>query len=352
MKLLHERTSHLDWEGLRLVLEIGRHGTLSGAARALGVEHSTVYRRLEQVEARLKTRLFERHRDGYTANARGEALLDAAREIEALALAAERRVLGADERLAGSVKVATSESLGALVLTPTLNEFLRLHPDIEIELLAANRAVDLARHEADLALRATLAPPESMVGLRIARLSFALYASRALIGGRCAKSALDELPWLGLHASLDETPQARYLRQHHPNVRYILRSDSMLTLLAACRGGAGIAPLACFLAAQGPELVRVAEVDASYYAELWLLMHPDLRSSARVRALATYLSERIPEQLAASEAAAAVLTDCIKPCPPPRRTRRRAAIPTQPGRLNKALNEPPTRHYDGERMPN
>jgi DNA-binding transcriptional LysR family regulator len=123
-------SGQLAWDDLRTVLAIVRSGSLSGAARVLDIEHSTVFRRLEDIERRLGTTLFERSRSGYLANAHGEAVADAARVMEEAALGAERRVLGADRRLTGTVRIATSEMLGAYLLPRLLEEFLDAHPEI------------------------------------------------------------------------------------------------------------------------------------------------------------------------------------------------------------------------------
>src|SRR5262249_13050999 len=148
---LQKRTGQLAWDDLRTVLAVAQTGSLSGGARALDVEHSTVFRRIVEIEGRLGVRLFERARGGYSVTAQGEVLTQAARVMEEAALPAERRVLGADARLAGTVRIATSELLASYLLSPPLAEFVRTNPEIEIEVDVSNRNVDLTRREADLA---------------------------------------------------------------------------------------------------------------------------------------------------------------------------------------------------------
>ena len=121
---LHERTGRLGWEDLQTVLAVTRAGSLAGAARALNLQHSTVFRRIEAVEQRLRVRLFERARSGWQANAHGETVAEAARVMEEAALAAERRVLGADLELTGSIRIATSELLGGYLLPRPVAGFL------------------------------------------------------------------------------------------------------------------------------------------------------------------------------------------------------------------------------------
>ena len=153
---LQKSTEPLAWDDLRTVLAVAREGSLSGAARALQVEHSTVFRRLKAIEHRFGAALFERSRSGYAATAHGEAVAESARVMEEAALAAERRVLGADVRLSGVVRIATSEMFAGHLLSRVLPAFLEAQPRIEVEITVANFNVDLTRRDADLALRAKI----------------------------------------------------------------------------------------------------------------------------------------------------------------------------------------------------
>src|SRR5258706_10891911 len=127
---LHGRTASLDWESLRTVLAVTRAKSLAGAARALDLQHSTIYRRIEEVERRLGQPLFDRNRGGWTANALGETAASAAEAMELAALEAERRLLGADGRLAGTIRVATTEMIGGYLLARVIHGFLAKHPAI------------------------------------------------------------------------------------------------------------------------------------------------------------------------------------------------------------------------------
>src|SRR6185503_1649636 len=183
---LQERTGALDWDELRTVLAVARAGSLAGAARELSVRHSTVFRRIEAAEKRLGSRLFERGRNGWSANARGEAVAGAAAEMEVAALGAERAIHGADDRLEGVIRIATSELLAGYLLPPLFARFLAEQTGVEIEVDVSNRSVDLTRREADLALRATLQPPEALVGRQVGLMRYAAFAPRSLLAGRRA----------------------------------------------------------------------------------------------------------------------------------------------------------------------
>ncbi|MGN6152677.1 MAG: LysR family transcriptional regulator [Lysobacteraceae bacterium] len=327
---LHESTegaprAQLAWDDLQTVLAVARSGSLSGAARSLGIEHSTVFRRLEDIERRLGTALFERSRTGYLANAHGEAVAEAAKVMEAAAIGAERRVLGADARLTGTVRIATSEMLGAYLLPRLLEAFLETHPEIEVEVDISNRHVDLARREADLALRATRVPPDTLVAHRIGEVASALYGTPALLHRFGAPPPLEAVPWVGFGEGMADVLQARWLRERMPQVRPRLRMDSFVAILQTAALGAGVAALPVFAASQEPRLVRISEVIEAPRMPVWLLTHPDVRGNARVRALQRHIADQTPALLDRLLCDGSV---CDRMVPPPRprpSTRRRAA---------------------------
>ncbi|MBX3604792.1 MAG: LysR family transcriptional regulator [Piscinibacter sp.] len=294
---LQERTGILDWNDLRTVLAVARAGSLAGAARELELRHSTVFRRIEQAERRLGARLFERARSGWAANPQGEVVARAAAEMEAAALGAERSIHGADARLEGTIRIATSEMLAGWLLPPLLATFLAEHPGIEIEADVSNRNVDLTRREADIALRATLQPPEPLVGRQAATMRYAVYAPKALVAGRRRAPVLDELPWVGFDERIAHFEIARWLRDALPAVRPRLRVDSMPALLHAAAAGVGAAALPIFAASQEPRLVRITPPIEGPAMGLWVLHHPDVRGNARVRALAAFLAQAVPAEL-------------------------------------------------------
>ena len=294
---LQERTGTLDWNDLRTVLAVARAGSLAGAARALELRHSTVFRRIEQAERRLGSRLFERSRSGWSPNPQGEAVARAAAEMESAALGAERAISGADARLEGTIRIATSELLAGHLLLPLLRPFLAEHPGIEIECDVSNRNVDLTRREADLALRATPQPPDMLVGRRIGSMRYAVYAAKPLIGKRQSAPVLGELPWVGFDERIAHFQIAQWFRHALPDVRPRLRLDSMSALMKAAAAGIGAVLLPTFAAAQEPALVRVTEEIDGPEMGLWLLNHPDVRGNARVRALAAHLAQAVPLEI-------------------------------------------------------
>lgn len=323
-KSLRVRTSVLDWNDLRTVLAVARTGSLNGAARELALQHSTVFRRIEDAEARIGARLFDRARTGWRANLQGEAVAAAAAEMEAAALAAERAISGADARVEGVIRLATSEMLAGYLLPPLLQRFLAAHPGIEIEADVSNHAVDLTRREADLALRATPRPPELMIGRPVAELRYALYAARALLPRRGTRPPeLQALPWVGFDDRLAYTGIAQWFAQAFPGVRPRMRADSLPAMLRAAAAGLGAVALPMFAAAQEPRLLRLTPPIEKQSMGLWLLHHPDIRGNAKVRLLMQWLADAVPQELAHQEAGGKAWP-CFAACPLAGRRRARA----------------------------
>lgn len=278
-------------EDLRLVAAIGEAGSLTGAARRLGVDHSTAFRRLGAIEARLGLRLFERARRGYKPTPGGEeAIASAGRVLEELA-ALERRLAGRDLRPTGVVRVTTTDTLVEL-LTPLLADFRAAHPGITVELATSNDFFTLTRRDADVAVRPAPSAPEDLVARRIAGIAIAPFAAPAYLEAQGAQD-LAALDWLGPDDSLSHLALARWLRKQVPAERIVYRASSLLALRAAARAGLGVAPLPSYLADEDPALRRLGAPLPAMASALWLITHPDLRHTARVRAFLDFMGERL-----------------------------------------------------------
>ena len=276
-----------DWSDLGSFLAIARAGSLQGAARTLGVNHSTVFRRLNALEARLKVRLFDRSPRGYALTIAGETMLASAARVEDEILGLERRLLGGDVRLAGALRVTTTDTLVHGLLGPHLRAFQAAYPAIELELVTGNAFFDLSKREADVALRPSRHPGDAMVGRKLGEIAVAVYGARDYLAARgrpSASAALDGHALITGDASLGHLPATRWLAERTPPGATVLRCNSWLSQLAAARAGLGLAALPCFLADAAPELIRIMPPESALAGELWLLTHPDLRRTARVRA--------------------------------------------------------------------
>ncbi|QQQ02065.1 LysR family transcriptional regulator [Lysobacter enzymogenes] len=284
----------LSWDDYRFLLAIGRAGSLNGAAKRLGVSHPTVFRRVNAIERALGVRLFERAREGYAPTPNGEEAIAAAAQIEERIAATERRLAGLDARPTGTVRLATVEPLLHRVLPPLLARFRRAHPGIVVQVTADNHTQDLSRHEADLALRPGGEPPEGLVGRKLARLASAVYRPRALRLPRGAgPQDLDGYDWLLPAGNLAHIAMAQWLRRMQYDRRAVFSANSLLGLREAAVAGLGLTVLPCYLGDGERGLVRVGDPVEAMGADLWLLQHPDLRRTERVRALAEALREGV-----------------------------------------------------------
>lgn len=293
------------WDDLRFVLAVAEAGSLAGAARSLRVNHTTVLRRLGAYEARLGVRLFERLPTGYVPSPVGEAMIAGLREVDAAIHEVERRAAGHDLRLSGTVRLATTDTLMASLLPDALALVRKNHPGIAIEVTTANAPVVLTRREADIALRPTSAPPETLIGRRIASIGYALYAAENYLATRSA-SPLAAHAWIGPDDSLREAAIARWLRRSLPGLLPELRADSLLGLRELARAGLGVAPLPCYLGDGVEGLARLpGQGRIELGSALWLLTHQDLRRVARIDAVVRALADALHGQRARLEGVAA-----------------------------------------------
>ena len=281
---------------LRTLLAIAREGSLAGAARRLRVNHSTVFRRLAAIEARLDARLFERRSGSYVTTAAGEDLLRTAERVEAEVEALERRLSGRDLRLTGTLRLTAPDDIAEVLLMPLLAAFRRAYPDITVELVIDNRMLSLTRREADIALRPTREPPDTLVGRRVATLASTVYrASSATIVGEkdLAAETFADVPWIAWDEGAGPPAVAQWLQRRIDHSAIVYRSNSLLNQASAARAGLGLAILPCFQADPDSGLHRVMDPPAELDTGLWLLTHPDLRRAARVRALLDLLYEAL-----------------------------------------------------------
>ena len=283
----------MDWEDLRTTLAVVRVGSIAAAARELGVAHTTVYRRLAAFEEASGVRFFTRADGAYVATQAGRDLFEMGADVEARVTAIERKLSGRDLRLDGEVTVATMEPL-ALALSEHIRAFRRSTPEVRVRLHVGNENVDLARGEADIAIRATSAPDESLIGRKLANVAFAVYASRGY--ARNAKVVLRDADWICFDASLAKTPQGKWEVENVPTERVVLSTNSRVVFAEAVASGAGIGVLPCGLAARSPHLVALTPALEGLAMPLWMLTHADLVGVPRVRALRDYLSAAIDRE--------------------------------------------------------
>ncbi len=280
----------LDWGDYRIVLAIAEAGSLTGAAKPLSTSHPTLFRRINAVEKKIGVRLFERLRTGYRPTAAGEEIIATARRITELTRDTERRLAGADLRPSGHVRITTTDSLLFGLLAPALAGLRETEPDITLEINVSNDISDLAFREADIAIRPTSAPDPHLVGRKLGLIRQAVYAPSAMAADARARGDLHESPWIGPSRSLAYPALHGWMAAQGYNKLCRSWSDSVLGQHAAARAGAGIAVLPAYLAEADPALTRIGPMITALDVELWMLIHPDLRHTTRIRAVTDYLN--------------------------------------------------------------
>jgi DNA-binding transcriptional LysR family regulator len=290
----------MGWDDFQVFLAAVRTGSHARAARALGVDPTTVGRRLAALETRLGTRLFDRHPHNLVPTIAATAIIPRAERIEAEILAVEREASGADARPEGAVRITAGDGVVNAILVPALIALRDKHPGLTFDLRADTRSLDLSRREADIALRLTRPKQPALVARKLGTLAFGVYAARRYLDRHTTPRSLADTAvhaWIGFEAELDELPQVRWLRRAVPNLRWALRANTTTTHYEACCAGHGLALLPTFVAARSPDLVQIAPRTMAPTRELWGVTHVDLRRNARVALILDWLTGLLPDSL-------------------------------------------------------
>jgi DNA-binding transcriptional LysR family regulator len=277
----------LHWDDIRYFFELARVGSLSGAARKLSVEHSTVARRVEALEQSLAVRLFDRLPKGWALTPEGEALAKLATRLDHEAQAFCRAAAGVSS-LKGTVRISAPPVLASHLLVPGLAAIRSQWMNIDLEVIGETRDANLARGEADLAIRLSRPTAPGLATRCIGEMGYGAYAANGY-----AERPLSEWEFLGYDENLSQVPQQRWLNQIAADRRFAFRSNDLAALLHAARAGLGVAALPCFLAANDPALCLIPDHTCSTVRQLWLVMHPDVRRSPRVRLIADLVVDLI-----------------------------------------------------------
>lgn len=271
----------VDWDGLRYFRAVARAGTVSGAARELRVEHTTIARRIAAVEQQLGTRLFLRNPRGYVPTSVGEALVEAAESINDEVGRVVRIARGQDVEMQGTVRIATADLLATHLIVPALPDLLRSHPGLHVEIVSDTRQHDLARREADLALRLGGSNDQRLIARKLGRLGFGLYAARS----NRKRFDFRTATYVAFDESVGHLPHDDWLAEHAPNARVVLRANRQQTLVEAVRQGIGLGILPCLAADGDRSLLRLKGPDQVFSRDISLLVHADVQRSRRVRAV-------------------------------------------------------------------
>lgn len=283
-----------DWDDLRFALAVAETGTVSAAARRLGVNHATVLRRIAQFEDRMGSILFDKSARGYALSADLGRVLEALRDVERSVQSLGRAVAGARAPLSGEVRVTSTDSFCQVVLPPLIARLAAEAPDLRVQLISSNSHLDLARVQADVTVRPTTRLPDDLTGERVGGLGFALYRAR----GSGSSSASDR--WLVLSGPLERTLPGKWMAEHVAPGDLSDGADSFLTLREMAALGRGMTVLPHYLGEGDPRLEPVPGRLPEMAVDVWVASHADLAEVPRI-ALARRLLVR-------AFAASAVLT--------------------------------------------
>ena len=291
------RGSNMDnWDEVRTAYHVAREGTVSGAAAALGVHHATVIRHIDQLEARLGTKLFQRHARGYTATEAGQDLLQVAQTTAEQFGQLEARLKGQGEEIGGEL-IVTSLAGYAEILVPVLTRFRAAHPALKVRYLTGNRLFRLEYGEAHVAIRAGDRPSEPDNVVQAFRdFDVGLYGSRDYVaanGTPQSDAELKDHSFVTFDAFDSRAVFYRWLWQQVPRERAVFRSTEPAALLEAVRAGAGLGFIARVRAERHEELVEVMAPRAEWASKMWLVTHVDLHRTAKVQAFLGFLKAEV-----------------------------------------------------------
>jgi DNA-binding transcriptional LysR family regulator len=286
----------LDWSDLQYLLALARHGSLPRAAEALGVNRTTVSRRIGALEEALDARLVERAGRDLTLTQAGEEVVASAQGIEGEVAGLERRVFGRDHRLAGTIRLTTMSGMAQLI-GAHLTRFTVAHPDIVLEIGVTNAVEDLENLEADVALRLTDSPPESLVGRPLATPRVALYGSPRTVASLPGRDSVPGYAMIfpQLSRLFDVGGDGVLEGILGAPLRIVLQANSIDVVRTAAAEGDGVALLPCYLAEGDPRLVRVGDPLDAALPTVWLLYHPRLRRIDRIRAFVEHVTAAFEE---------------------------------------------------------
>lgn len=268
----------IGWDDLRTVMALVRHSSLAATGDALGVNYTTVARRISRVEKLLGYPLFERLPDGYHPTDAARLIAKHAQQMEHSEHALLRQLKGAEAGLSGTLTITASQLLIASFLTPVLDAFTKAHPDVELRVLATNEVLDLSRREADLAIRISRDPGDTLTGLRLLRQDSASFAS-AEWAASIANDPQATIDWI-VYEQYRNVPKA--VHPSYPNNRVRFRFDDMVAMLGAAQAGLGVIRLPMFLGRTTAGLEQVPVLRPQPYPEIWVVGHRDVWPSAKL----------------------------------------------------------------------
>ena len=287
----------INWDDIRLFLALVRGGSARAASNDLGMSHTTLSRRADQLEKSLGSRLFDRNVDGYQLNSNGETLMESALKMEESINTAQRQLLGLEVEVRGRIRLTTADVLVNYFLMPGLVEFTQNFKEIDLDILLSYDVFDLNKREADVALRfirVTNQPPENLVGRKLATVTGCYYASKNYLSTHNPWDVDTQARWIGWE---DAERYPWWVKSSpFPHIPVYGSFNNVLLQLEAAKQGMGITIFPCFLGDQIPELERIPKCKPFDHSCVWMLSHPDLRETARFRVFRSFLARLFEER--------------------------------------------------------
>jgi DNA-binding transcriptional LysR family regulator len=288
---IHESHS-LNWDDLKYFLAVARTGTLRGGADSIQVNHTTLTRRLSVMEERVGSRLFDRSKQGLVLTQLGEDLMPHAERVEAEMTAASRVIVGRDAQPSGTVYITLPHGLAMTSLMDDFTAFADLYPDIILNMNFTNDIRDLTRREADVSLRVASEVTDDVVGRKLVQMSQAAYCTRGY-SERVTDNGGEGLHLIGWHEPEEATTADWVKNSYYPKATLKHRVSELVPLITLAASGLGMAYLACNLGDRHPNLIRAPFQKPMPYRSIWLLLHRDLKNTARVRLFVDFLAARV-----------------------------------------------------------
>jgi DNA-binding transcriptional LysR family regulator len=284
---------NFDWDLLQSFLAVARTGKLTVAARRLGIDHSTLSRRLTALEAALGAKLFERQLSGYTLTHQGEHLLGQAEAMESTVLAIQSDAGRERAQVSGTVRIGVPEGFGTAFLAPVIGRLAAAEPDLQIDLAATPRGFSLSKREADIAIALSRPSHGRIHARKLTDYELGLYAIPALAAAVRGVEDIQTLPFISYIDDMLVIPELDYLPAIAKGIEPRLRCSGLLAQHMAAAAGAGLCVLPCFMADGDTRLVRVLGAEISLIRSFWLLVPSDIRELARIRVTCDFIAEEV-----------------------------------------------------------
>ena len=282
-----------NWDDYRVFIALAEAGSLLHAGKALGVQHSTVLRRINALEERLSVRLFDRLKTGYVLTASGEKMIETVQHLKDEIYNAERVVLGEDVKLSGTIKISTTDTIGYFWLPEKIAAFKEQYPDIILDIDITTRHRNLTKREADIVIPAVNRQPDTMIGRELEPLVFKLYAYLGYEASNIQPEDYKDHKFLLPNDQLSGLPVNVFIRKHIDEAQIVATSDKLTGLYHFCKQRLGIAPLPHYVGDPDPNLKCVGELpDRIQKNAIWILTHPDLKNTARIKAFMNFMRKK------------------------------------------------------------